>query len=164
MKIAAIVGMAALLSAAVIAQGARPPGGGGGGGGGHQGPPPGGGSGGGGNGGGHGQGNGQGGPTSRPSPSQIFDHVDTDHNGVISQSEFAAFLAHRPPPPPGSTTHQAGQNSKGTATSRPSVATLFKQADTDGNGVLSKAEFTAFIEAHRPHGGPPPTSRPSANN
>ena len=40
------------------------------------------------------------GPTSRPSPDQLFDRADTNHDGVLSREEFKQFLAHMPPPPP----------------------------------------------------------------
>ena len=54
--------------------------------------------------GGQGGQNGQGdhrGPTSRPSPDQLFDMADADHNGVLSRAEFTQFIqSHRPPPPP----------------------------------------------------------------
>jgi hypothetical protein len=161
MRKLAAIGVSTILAAAVIAQAARP----GGGSGGHQGPPPGGSGGSGGTSGSGGSnarpgrgngGGGQGGPTSRPSIDQIFAHVDTDGNGVISESEFTAFLAHRPQPPHSTT--RSSSSSQGSATSRPSADAIFKKADTDGNGTLSKAEFTAFLQAHRP---PPPTSRPA---
>ncbi len=90
-----VVVMTAVLTGVALAQ----PRGGGGGGGGQHGPPPGGGQ---GQGQQHGQGGGGGGgngPTSRPSPDQLFDRADTDHNGVLSREEFKAFLAHRPPSP-----------------------------------------------------------------
>jgi hypothetical protein len=50
----------------------------------------------------HGGQNGQHGrrPTSRPSPDEVFDRVDTNHDGSLSREEFKAFLAHLPPPPP----------------------------------------------------------------
>ena len=48
--------------------------------------------------------NGQGdhrGPTSRPSPDQLFDQADTNHDGALSRAEFKGFLeSHRPPRPP----------------------------------------------------------------
>src|ERR1051326_5049627 len=41
------------------------------------------------------------GPTSRPSPDQLFDRADANHDGVLSREEFAQFInSHRPPPPP----------------------------------------------------------------
>ena len=95
--------MTAVLTGVALAQ-PRGGGGGGGGGGGQHGPPPGGGQGqgqrgpGGQGGGGQGGGGGGNGPTSRPSPDQLFDRADTDHNGVLSREEFKEFLAHRPPP------------------------------------------------------------------
>ena len=89
------------------------------------------------------------GPTSQPSVDQLFTRIDTDGNGVISKSEFAAFVERRREH---ATTRPNGQNGP---TSRPSPDQILKHADTDGNGVLSKAEFTAFVEAHRP------TSKPS---
>src|SRR5438874_1456409 len=54
---------------------------------------------------GQGQGQGQNGqhgrrPTSRPSPDEVFDRFDTNHDGSLSREEFKAFLAHLPPPPP----------------------------------------------------------------
>ena len=102
------VGVIAVMTAVLTGVALAQPRGGGGGGGGQHGPPPGGGQGqgqgqgqrgpggqGGGQGGGGGGGNG---PTSRPSPDQLFDRADTNHDGVLSREEFKEFLAHRPPP------------------------------------------------------------------
>ena len=33
-------------------------------------------------------------------PDEVFDRVDTNHDGALSREEFKAFLAHLPPPPP----------------------------------------------------------------
>jgi hypothetical protein len=89
-KLAVVAALPILIAGVSLAQ-QRPPRGGaqGGQGGGQQG-------------GGGGQGGQQGsGPTSRPSPDQLFDQADTDHNGVLSRAEFSAFLkSHRPPRPP----------------------------------------------------------------
>lgn len=53
------------------------------------------------------QGDHRGGPTSRPSPDQLFDMADTNHDGVLSRAEFTQFIqSHRPPPPP--TQHGGG--------------------------------------------------------
>ena len=41
-----------------------------------------------------------GGATTRPSADQLFDRLDTNHDGVLSRDEFKAFLSHLPPPPP----------------------------------------------------------------
>src|SRR4051812_32705491 len=59
----------------------------------------GGGEGGGGGGGGGGQRGDHRGPSSRPSPDQLFDQADTNHDGSLSREEFTHFLqSHRPPP------------------------------------------------------------------
>src|SRR5687768_15045826 len=103
-----VAAVGALVAGGLVFAAPPPRGGGGQGGegGGQKGPPPqrgegdkgGGGQGGGGQGGG-GQGGG-GGPTSRPSPDQLFDRADTNRDNMLSREEFKKFLAARRPAPP----------------------------------------------------------------
>ena len=40
------------------------------------------------------------GPTSRPSPDQLFDRADMNKDGSLSREEFKKFIESRPPRPP----------------------------------------------------------------
>jgi hypothetical protein len=84
---------------------------------------------------------------------QIFTAADTDNSGSLNEGEFdnaaAAFHAfmeaHRPAdaPTPPADTHTAEQKAA-------HLAKSFTQADANGDGVLSFAEFTVAMRMVRP--------------
>jgi Ca2+-binding EF-hand superfamily protein len=76
--------------------------------------------------------------------------MDSDGNGTVSQDEFSTAF------------EKIGQQTKSALlsaqedSSRPSIEEMFSQADSDGDGVLSQAEFEASAPKGPPPGGPPP--------
>ncbi len=67
-----------------------------------------------------------------PSVDDVFGAVDTNADGYIDAAETeTALKSAQKPPPPG----------------KPDPAAMFQEADTDGDGLLSKAEFTAMHES-----------------
>ena len=81
---------------------------------------------------------------SRPDPSEMFDKIDTDGSGGISQSELDAFV-------------QDLSDKTGKSIDATNAVSTY---DTDKNGELSQDEFKSFMDASGiappppPHGGP----------
>lgn len=72
---------------------------------------------------------------------EIFSQADTNEDGSIDSSEFAAMLESMPPPPP----PPSGSSSSEASSSED----LFASIDTDGDGSLSQEELEANAEKMR---------------
>src|SRR4051794_10669023 len=100
-------------------------------------------------------------PSARRSPEQIFEFLDKDKNGALSEAEFGALKDKMP-----------------SLRDRPDgVSAMFKRLDKDGNGSLTLEEYRAMAtQGPRRPGAtpapaaqstpapstPPPTRRPPA--
>jgi Ca2+-binding EF-hand superfamily protein len=120
---------------------------------------------------------------SGPSVEDIFSKLDTDQDGVIGKNEFEEALSklreHHPPGPPPQANMGAGpedmfnkidQNADGSITkdeltsfmgqsaASSDVDKIFKEVDTDNDGVISRSESDAHMEKMKEEGkgGPPP--------
>lgn len=100
---------------------------------------------------------------SQNSVADLFSKADSDSDGSVSASEFASILAqsggtvsngnsttdttsattmaNRPPPPP---------PPPPVSMSEDEIGSMFEDADSDGDGVLSQDEFAALSEKLRP--------------
>jgi len=81
-------------------------------------------------------------PGPAPPTGDLFDHLDTNHDGKLSPEEFSRFASAAPPkqvPPPAASTYQPD---------------LFDQLDTNHDGKLSPEEYARFQSA-----GPPQPKR-----
>lgn len=75
---------------------------------------------------------------SRPDPAEMFNKLDTDSSGGLSQSEFEDFILNLP-------------GKTGTSIDAASAVSSY---DADGSGELSQDELKSFMEATMPrHGG-----------
>jgi Ca2+-binding EF-hand superfamily protein len=107
-----------------------------------------------------GDGGGGGGPQTPPTPAELFAEFDTNDDLAISIDEFVAGLPLLAPPPNGqqsSTGPTSGNNPSpnGQQGTPPTPQQLFAEIDTNANGSLDLAEFTAGLPLLLPpHPGP----------
>jgi hypothetical protein len=95
-----------------------------------------------------------------------WSNIDTDENGMIDAAEFSSFEAMQQPDGPADEAFQGGckydyhtldVNQDGSlspeevlATNDDKLMTNWSNIDTDGNGVIDQAEFTAFKAIYLP--------------
>jgi Ca2+-binding EF-hand superfamily protein len=86
---------------------------------------------------------------------QMFDQLDSDGDGTVTEDEFAAILDKQ--------RGGASASSEETASTDTSSKTseLFAKTDTDGDGTLSADEFATAMAQMQAGGPPPPPPPPS---
>lgn len=73
----------------------------------------------------------------------MFSRIDTNNDGSISKAEFSAFMSHRHSHA-GKAGATAATDSDGDNDGSQSADSLFSAIDTNGDGVISKAELDAY--------------------
>jgi Ca2+-binding EF-hand superfamily protein len=93
-----------------------------------------------------------------PNGGDMFDKADTDGDGYITQDENAAFASSMKPPSPSAMFNRADADGDGQLTKDelgtmapkdgkgPSTDQAFSDMDTNQDGVVSKAEYEAFMQ------------------
>lgn len=86
--------------------------------------------------------------TSKFDISKLFAKIDTDQDGNITKDELSKFVEESkkmpPPPPPAA----SGLDLLELLLSKDANA-IFSEIDTDGDGVISQAEFVKYIEKQK---------------
>jgi Ca2+-binding EF-hand superfamily protein len=100
---------------------------------------------------------------------KLLSQMDSDGDGKVSQTEFAAFdeamkaqAPEGPPPPPPPTGDSEGVKAPSSNQGLPSPEALFSTGDADGDGSLSLDELSAMLAAG-PQNAPPVGGPPSSD-
>jgi Ca2+-binding EF-hand superfamily protein len=107
---------------------------------------------------------------------ETFDRLDTNHDGVVDQSELAALTNRRYPERAGSGANGAPRQRRTPLADVPRDAngditldayqkwtrTQYDAMDTAHDGKVTRDEFAAYMQAHRPQGQEPRSVREPA--